>query len=230
MELDMKLRNAVWALAALSLLAGCSSIAAKKKAEYKTGTVQAQPLEVPPDLTTPEFEQRYAIPAENGGMVASYSEYTKQKTEQPCVTPVTAQPAAAPLPSAKLQDSNGSKQIVLNEPFDRSWRRVGLALEHARIAVGDKDRSKGVYYVAAAPSKDKKADKAKLPDYLVTVREDHDSSAVSVTDHNGKSDAESARLIEVLYQNLNADNASAGNPPPAGNGATPPGDAVRPAR
>ncbi len=199
----MKSRNIVFGFAAISLLAGCS-IFDRKQVDVKAGAVQVQPLEVPPDLTVPETEQRYTIPGTEGEKVASFSEYTKRKEEQPCVAPASAPAAAspAPTPSAKLQESNGVKSILLGEPFDRSWRRVGLALDHAKLVTTDKDRSKGIYFVAAAPGKDSKDSKKKLPDYQVVVREKPEGSEVTVVDQSGKSDTETARLIDVVYQNL----------------------------
>ncbi len=196
----MQVRNSVLGLTVVLLLAGCGIISDRKPVDYKAGAVQTPSLEVPPDLTVPETEQRYTIPGTDGEKVARYSEYTKQTTEQPCTAPVSAPAAAnpAPTPTAKLQESNGSKTILLSEPFDRSWRRVGVALERARIVATDKDRSKGIYFVAAAPDKDKK----KQPDYQVLVREARGTCEVTVIDQNGKSDAETARLLEALYKNL----------------------------
>ncbi len=214
----MKSRNIVLGFAAMSLLAGCG-IFEKKQVDLKAGAVQAQPLEVPPDLTAPETEQRYTIPGSDQ-KVASYSEYTKRKTEQPCVAPaapVAAAPAPAPAPTARLQESNGTKSILLNEPFDRSWRRVGLALDHARLATTDKDRSKGIFFVAAAPVKDSKE---KRPDYQVVVREINGNCEVTAVDQNGKTDAETARLIDVVYQNLDKNDRGDQRRPPRG-------DAVR---
>ncbi len=214
MGMNMQSKNIVLAVVLIALLPGCSS--SKKKTEYKNGATQVQPLEVPPDLTAPELSQRNVIPGTDGVQVASYSEYAKQAVEQPCLSsasaPVSAEPVA--VPAAKLQESNGTRSIVLGEPFDRSWRRVGLALDRARIKVTDKDRSKGIYFVQAAP--DKKKDKDKKSDYLVTVSESGGVSSVSVADQNGKSDAESARLVDVLLQGLNQENV--------------PGDEVRPSR
>ena len=43
-------------------------------------------------------------------------------------------------------DAQGVKIAVI-EPFDRAWRRVGLALDRVGFAVEDRDRSKGIYYV-----------------------------------------------------------------------------------
>ena len=199
----------------------------RKQVDYKAGAVQTPSLEVPPDLTVPETEQRYAIPgAADGETVASYSEYTKKKTEQPCEapagTPVPANPAAT-APAAKLQESNGIKSILLGEPFDRSWRRVGLALDHAKLVTSDKDRSKGIYFVAPVPGKESKDSKKKLPDYQVIVRENGSDSEVTVVDQNGKSDAETTRLVEVVYQNLDKSDSGDEHRPPRG-------DAVRPSR
>ncbi len=196
----MKSRNIVLGIAAITLLAGCG-IFERKQADVKAGAVKVQALEVPPDLTVPETEQRYTIPGTDE-KVASYSEYNKKKVEQPCVAPATAAPvAAAPVETmaAKLQEANGTKSILLGEPFDRSWRRVGLALDHAKLVVSDKDRSKGVFFVAAAPVK---GAKEKRPDYQVVVRETDGNCEVTVVDQNGKSDAETTHLVDVVYQNL----------------------------
>jgi outer membrane protein assembly factor BamC len=214
----MKLSNIVLGFAAASLLAGCG-IFDRKPVDLNAGAVQAKPLEVPPDLTAPETEQRYTIPGTDGEKVASYSEYSKRKAEQPCVAPVSTPDAATPAtttPSAKLQDNKGIKSILLGEPFDRSWRRVGLALDHAKLVTTDKDRSKGIYFVAAAPDKDKK----KQPDYQLIVRENSAGSEVTVVDQNGKSDTETSRLIEVVYQNLDKNTRGDGVRAPRG-------DAVR---
>lgn len=225
----MKLRNIAFGFVAASLIAGCSMFD-RKPVDYKAGAVEAPSLEVPPDLTVPESEQRYIIPGTDGEKVASYSDYTKKKTEQPCVnpasapaatSPVTAKPAPVPAaaPSAKLLVNNGTQSILLGEPFDRSWRRVGLALDSAHLVTTDKDRSKGIYFVAATPDKDKK----KLPDYQVTVRDNGADTMVTVVDQHGKSDAETARLVRVLFQNLDKNNR--GDEPRPSHG-----DAVLPSR
>lgn len=40
--------------------------------------------------------------------------------------------------------------ITLPEPFDRAWRRIGLALDRIGFTVEDRDRAAGVYYVRYA--------------------------------------------------------------------------------
>ena len=47
---------------------------------------------------------------------------------------------------AKLINKNGPS-IELYEPFDRSWRRVSIALDMIGFLTEDRDRSKGLYYV-----------------------------------------------------------------------------------
>jgi len=41
----------------------------------------------------------------------------------------------------------GSSYIELADPFDRAWRRVGLALDRVNFTVEDRDRATGVYFV-----------------------------------------------------------------------------------
>ncbi|MDE2048401.1 MAG: outer membrane protein assembly factor BamC [Betaproteobacteria bacterium] len=53
---------------------------------------------------------------------------------------------AAP-PAAKLVGSGATQSVEVFEPFDRAWRRVGVALDRSGFTVEDRDRTKGVYYV-----------------------------------------------------------------------------------
>jgi outer membrane protein assembly factor BamC len=49
---------------------------------------------------------------------------------------------------AKLtRAADGAGTLSLQEPFDRAWRRVGLALDRVGFTVEDRDRSQGLYYV-----------------------------------------------------------------------------------
>lgn len=45
------------------------------------------------------------------------------------------------------QDKKGNAKLTVNDPFDRAWRRVGLALDRIGFVVEDRDRSRGIYYV-----------------------------------------------------------------------------------
>jgi outer membrane protein assembly factor BamC len=50
-------------------------------------------------------------------------------------------------PQAKLIRGTDSGLLSLVDPFDRAWRRVGLALDRVGFTVEDRDRSQGVYFV-----------------------------------------------------------------------------------
>jgi outer membrane protein assembly factor BamC len=60
--------------------------------------------------------------------------------------------AAAPQPQrasiGKRLDGHAMLQVY--EPFDRAWRRVGLALDRVGFTVEDRDRQKGLYFVRYA--------------------------------------------------------------------------------
>jgi len=48
---------------------------------------------------------------------------------------------------AKINRGAEGDRLTLTDPFDRAWRRVGLALDRVGFTVEDRDRSKGLYFV-----------------------------------------------------------------------------------
>jgi len=63
--------------------------------------------------------------------------------------PARAQVAAAPETPARARSVlvANAAAIEIDDPFDRAWRRVGLALDRGGFTVEDRDRALGVYYV-----------------------------------------------------------------------------------
>ena len=127
--------------------------------------------------------------------------------------------AASPMPQrAKLtRSSNGLSVLAVDEPFDRAWRRVGLALDRVGFTVEDRDRSKGLYYVRYVdPKADTKKDEGwlsklkfwgnsdqpnKAVQYRVQVRETEGSSQVQVLAKDNQPDnSEISRKILALLQ------------------------------
>jgi len=51
---------------------------------------------------------------------------------------------------ARLETDAGVSRLVVDDSFDRAWRRVGLALDRTGFTVVDRDRSKGLYFVRFA--------------------------------------------------------------------------------
>lgn len=193
----MNTRNIVVGLVALTLLAGCS-IFERKQVDYKAGAVEAPALEVPPDLTKSAADQRFAIPAADGTQVAKYSDFTRDKAAEPCAQAASAPVAttAAPTPTTQLLAVGGVRFVLVTEPFDRVWRKTGLALERAGIAVTDVDRSKGIYFLKNI-SKDKK-----VADVQVSVHETNGVSDITVKEGNDLNSKEASRVLDALFQNL----------------------------
>ena len=99
--------------------------------------------------------------------------------------------------------ADGSQSILLSEPFDKSWRKVGLALEQAGIALADKDRSKGIYFLAAGKDDVKsKLDTGTVPRIQVRVRELASGCEVLVDNGTGVSNAETQKIVDSLYKML----------------------------
>lgn len=191
----MNTRNIVVGLAAIILLAGCS-IFERKQVDYKAGAVEAPALEVPPDLTKSVADQRFAIPAADGTQVAKYSDFTRDKVAEPCAQAASAPAAVTAASTTQLLTVGGVRFILVTESFDRVWRKTGLALEKAGIAVADVDRSKGIYFLKNV-SKDKK-----VSDVQVSVHEVNGMSDITVKEGNDLNSKEASRALDALFQNL----------------------------
>ena len=111
--------------------------------------------------------------------------------------------------------------VKVAEPFDRAWRRVGLALDRSGFTVEDRDRSKGTFFVryidpeADTATKTKKSwtdwltfwrsDKpADRPQYRIKVTDGGASSDVEVQSADGKPDnsATAKRILKLLFEQL----------------------------
>jgi len=61
--------------------------------------------------------------------------------------PQTSGEASSSQPDAAGSRVGADAVLSLNEPFDRAWRQVGLALDEVGFDVEDRDRSAGDFYV-----------------------------------------------------------------------------------
>lgn len=133
---------------------------------------------------------------------------------------LVAQPVEA---RAKLEQAgDGRVALLVNESFDRSWRRVGLALDRIGFAVEDRDRAKGLYYVRYIdPEKDNDSKKndgflSKLlfwrddkkiessDQYRIYVKAESNTSTVTVLSKEGGEDrsATAKRILQLLQEQL----------------------------
>ena len=62
-------------------------------------------------------------------------------------TTTAAAPANVGDTSSQVSKLNGQPVIVLQDSFDRTWRRTGVALDRSGFTVEDRDRMAGVYFV-----------------------------------------------------------------------------------
>ena len=191
----MNKSHAIPAVLALSLLAGCGLIPERKPVDYKNGGIPAPALEVPPDLTLPGSSQRYVIPAADGTQVASYSEYSRdvKQSVQPCASPEQATAPVTLDETARLMSVEGQRFVLLSEPFDRAWRKVGLALERAKLAAGDVNRSQGVFYLKTTD---------KQPSELRVLVQETKGVCVVTVAADAVAQAESARILDLLFKQL----------------------------
>lgn len=127
------------------------------------------------------------------------------------------------LPSrATLVKGSDTSKLVVDEPFDRTWRRVGLALDRVGFTVEDRDRSKGLYYVRYVdqdseakntPENEKgffsnlfsSSNKEKYAQrYQILIQEMSDRSDIVVLDDKGQPERTSTgkKIINLLYEQL----------------------------
>ena len=127
----------------------------------------------------------------------------------------SAVPAAGvfePAGTASLREvADGGVIIVMNDAFDRSWRKVGLALEGAGLAVEDKNREKGIYFLRPVKIEKGwldalmfwKSDVDTDNHYRVNVKDGGATCEVSITNQNGVSNAVTKQMVEAIYKHIN---------------------------
>ena len=105
-------------------LAACSSIGIEsKKIDYKSASATKVPtLEIPPDLTSPARDDRFAVPDTVGKGTASYSEYAGERSPQ-----ARAQQQSDVLPKidkAHIERSGNQRWLVVEGTPDKLWDQV----------------------------------------------------------------------------------------------------------
>jgi outer membrane protein assembly factor BamC len=115
----------VLSLVASLALGACSgiSIDLDKRIDYKTQGGQLPPLEVPPDLTRPGADERYAVPDVNARGTATYSEYSRERGAQRSAAPGSN--AVLPqLDNAKIVRDGHQRWLVVKGTPEHVWQTV----------------------------------------------------------------------------------------------------------
>jgi outer membrane protein assembly factor BamC len=112
---------------------------------------------------------------------------------------------------------NGQPVVLIEEGFDRAWRRVGLALDRTGFTVEDRDRKQGIYFVRYVATTGEstepgffnmlfngstKANEASK--FQIAVRGTGESTAVSVLDAQGnvETSATAQRIVKVIADDI----------------------------
>ncbi|HSC63150.1 MAG TPA: outer membrane protein assembly factor BamC [Caldimonas sp.] len=141
------------------------------------------------------------------------------KEEQARTTVAAAVAAPSGPARARLLEGQPTPTLQLDDPFDRAWRRVGIALDRSGFTVEDRDRAQGLYFVryvdpASAGREEpnffsrmfskKKTDNSALAKYRVKVNTEGKATTVAVLDSQGKPETGDAgkRIVNLLLEDL----------------------------
>jgi outer membrane protein assembly factor BamC len=140
---------------------------------------------------------------------------------KPAGAPVMAGAAGSAARNAELLNA-GAGPLVVNDGFERAWRRVGLALDRTGFTVEDRDRTKGMYFVRYIdPDADRSATsnegfldklafwkptpKSAQPQFRIAVTESGGGlSQVAVQNAKGEPEnsATGKRILSLLFDQL----------------------------
>lgn len=154
----------------------------------------------------------------NAVMLARLMVFLGTDLEQAQAKVAQAEASAAPALIEVHGDAN-QPQLVLNEGFDRAWRRVGVGIDSAGFSVEDRDRSTGEYFIRYldADSGEKieqpniigrlfrARNTAEAQDLRIRVKaQGINASIVQVLDASGQvlTTPTAGRIIEVLSTNM----------------------------
>lgn len=120
-------------LAATSLLGGCGFLHKhfdRKEPEYRK-SVEEKPLEVPPDLDSPNSSGALVIPAAAASSSSSSASSASAGSAPPSAAAPTAVSTSEPIAAGTALTSDG---LRIADTVDSAWSRVGMALERSGVA------------------------------------------------------------------------------------------------
>jgi outer membrane protein assembly factor BamC len=123
---------------ALVSLSGCSWFG-NKGSDYRAQGGRIQPLEVPPDLTQPSFDDRFAIP---DGKATTYSAYSRDRGASPSAGG-SAPVGIVKVDNARIERAGGQRWLVVKAepasvwPVVRDfWAEAGYVLKRESADIG----------------------------------------------------------------------------------------------
>ena len=116
---------------------------------------------------------------------------------------------------ARVVSGQPGATLQVDDNFDRSWRRIGLALDHGGFTVEDRDRAQGLYYVRYVDAKEAAKDEpgffskftswfgksgpSPVNKYRIQIKAPGDTATVTVLNDQGQPDnSDNAQHIVAL--------------------------------
>jgi outer membrane protein assembly factor BamC len=100
-------------------LGGCSgSLLESKKIDYKSSG-KLPPLEIPPDLTSPSRDERYAVPDITPRGTATYSAYSSERSGQ--ARAATSSDVLPDVEKTRIERSGSQRWLVVAQAPDKLW-------------------------------------------------------------------------------------------------------------
>jgi len=114
-------------LSTVFFLSGCDTLSLPlpetKKIEYKSASNQKlPPLDIPPDLTRPSRDERYAVPDINPKGSATISEYNRERAGQTRIN--TGTEVLPQVDKMRIERSGTQRWLVVNGAPDKLWPKV----------------------------------------------------------------------------------------------------------
>jgi outer membrane protein assembly factor BamC len=119
--------------------------------------------------------------------------------------------------TSRVASVGNTPVVMIDEGFDRAWRRVGLALDRTGFTVEDRDRNQGTYFVRyVEPNADRREkgffgklfsrDEKAVPPlkYRINLKSQGESTTVSVLNSAGapEASANAQRIVQVIADDL----------------------------
>ncbi len=121
--MNRSMRTPVSLIALSVALAGCStSLLESKRIDYKGAKRMERPLEIPPDLTAPTRDDRFAVPDVTPRGVATYSAYSADRADQPAAS--TGPEVLAAPETMRIERAGSQRWLVVGGTPDELWPQI----------------------------------------------------------------------------------------------------------
>ncbi|WP_068638214.1 outer membrane protein assembly factor BamC [Thauera butanivorans] len=121
--MNRSMRTPVSLIALSVALAGCStSLLESKRIDYKGAKRMERPLEIPPDLTAPTRDDRFAVPDVTPRGVATYSAYSADRADQPAAS--TGPEVLAAPETMRIERAGSQRWLVVAGTPDELWPQI----------------------------------------------------------------------------------------------------------